>query len=137
MSIIYSIDRELGLTLVRWHGIVTAEEFLAHTHKLSTDSDWPPSKYLHLADLRTATLHESLNEKILLKVAEMYRVYPKVGGFKVAIVASQAFDKAKVFESLVKTYMSVIVFYTFTTACMWLGISSEQTDQTLQSLVPH
>ena len=63
MPITYSIDEDLGVTLVRWHGMVTAEEFLAHTHKLSTDSHWPPSKYLHLTDLRTATLHESVDSR--------------------------------------------------------------------------
>ena len=138
MPIMYSIDMDLGLTLVRWHGMVTAEEFLAHTHKLSTDSHWPPSKYLHLADLRTATLHESVNQDILLKIAEMYSVHPKVRSFKVAIVApAEAFNKALVFQRLVQTYMSVIVFFSFNTACVWLDIGQEKADRTLDSLVPY
>ena len=133
----YTIEKDLGLTLVRWHGMVTAEEFLAHAHKLSTDPHWPPFKYLHLADLRTATVDESVNEEILLKIAEMYSVHPKVRNFKVAIVAAEAFDKAMLFQRLVQTYMSVIVFYSFSTACVWLNISPEKTAQTLDSLVPH
>ena len=137
MPIMYSIDKDLGLTLVRWHGLVTAEEFLAHTDKLSTDSHWPPSKYLHLADLRHATLHESVNQDILLKIAEMYSVHPKVRSFKVAIVAAEAFDKAVIFQRLVQSYMSVIVFYSFSTACVWLNISQEKAERTLDSLVPH
>ena len=98
MPIVYSIEKDLGLTLVRWHGMVTAEEFLAHTQKLSTDSHWPPSKYLHLADLRTATLHESVNQDMLFKIAEMYSVHPNVWRLKVAIVAAEAFDKAALFQ---------------------------------------
>jgi len=137
MSILYSIDKDGGLTLVRWHGMVTAEEFLAHAHKLSTDPQWPPSKYLHLSDLRTATLHESVNEDILLKIAEMYSVHPRVRNFKVAIVAAEAFDKAVVFQRLVQRYMAVIVFYSFSTACVWLNISEENAGRTLDSLVPH
>ena len=134
----YSIDVDLGLTLVRWHGMVTAEEFLAHTHKLSTDSHWPPSKYLHLADLRTATLHESVNQDILLKIAEMYSVHPKVRSFKVGIVVTaEAFYKAVAFQRLVQTYMSVIVFFSLSTACDWLNISQENADRTLDSLVPY
>lgn len=138
MPIMYSIDVDLGLTLVRWHGMVTAEEFLAHTHKLSTDSHWPPSKYLHLADLRTATLHESVNQDILLKIAEMYSVHPKVRSFKVGIVVTaEAFYKAEAFQRLVQTYMSVIVFFSLSTACDWLNISQENADRTLGSLVPY
>ena len=137
MPIMYSIDSVLGLTLVRWHGLVTAEEFLAHTHKLTTDSHWPPSQCLHLTDLRTATLDESLDEEILLKVAEMYAFHPKVRSFKVAILASVALDKPMIFQRLVEGYMWVIVFYNFSTACMWLDISEEKTDQSLKSLVPH
>ena len=137
MPIRYSIEKDLGLTLVRWDGVVTAEEFLAHTHKLSTDPDWPPSKYLHLADLRTAALHESVTEDLLLQIADMYSVHPKVRNFKVGIVAGEAFDKAMLFQRLVQTYMSVIVFHSFSTACVWLNISPEKTEQTLDSLVPH
>jgi hypothetical protein len=137
MPITYSIDEDLGLTLVHWHGMVTAEEFLAHTHNLSTDTHWPPSKYLHLTDLRTATLHESVNQDILLKIAEMYRAHPKVRALKVAIVAERDFDKAIVFQRLVQSYLSVIVFYNFITACVWLGISPEKTSRTLTSLVSH
>ena len=137
MPIKYFINKDLGLTLVRWHGLVTAEEFLAHTHKLTSDSDWPPSRFLHLADLRTVTLHESVDDNILLQIAEIYRVHPKVRNFKVAVVAGEVFDRATVFQRLVQTYMSVIVFYNFSTACLWLGISEEETDHTLASLVPH
>lgn len=137
MPIVYSIEKDLGLTLVRWHGMVTAEEFLAHTQKLSTDSQWPPSKYLHLADLRTATLHESVNQDILLKIVEIYSVHPDVRRLKVAIVAPEAFEKAMLFQRLVQSYMTVIVFYSLSTACAWLNISPEKTDHTLDSLVPN
>lgn len=136
MPIKYFINKDLGLTLVRWYGLVTAEEFLAHTHKLTSDSDWPPFKSLHLADLRTVTLHESVDDNILLQIAEIYRVHPKVRNFKVAVVAGEAFDRATVFQRLVQTYMSVIVFYNFSTACLWLGIDEERTDHTLASLEP-
>jgi hypothetical protein len=30
MSIVYRIDKEKGLTVVLWEGVVTADEFLAH-----------------------------------------------------------------------------------------------------------
>ena len=104
----------------------------------STDSRWPPSKYLHLADLRTATLHESVNQDILLKIAEIYTGLPKVRTLKVAIVApAEAFNKALVFQRLVQTYMSVIVFFSLSTACVWLDIDEEMTEGSLYSLVPY
>lgn len=97
--------------------------------ELSTDSHWPPSEYLHLADLRTATLHESVNQDMLLKIAEMYSVHPNVRRLKVAIVAAEAFDKAALFQRLVQSYMTVIVFYNFSTACVWLDIGPEKMGQ--------
>ena len=38
-----------------------------------------------------------------------------------------------IFQRLAESYMWVIVFYNFSTACMWLDISEEQTERTLQS----
>jgi hypothetical protein len=35
MGIRYHIDKELGMTFVRWYGLVTANDFLAHTMRFS------------------------------------------------------------------------------------------------------
>ena len=45
MSIVYRIDKEKGCTLVLWDGVVTADEFLAHVRRLSSNADWPPPTY--------------------------------------------------------------------------------------------
>ena len=77
-------------------------------------------------------------QDILLKIAEMYRANPKARGFKVAIVAERVFDKALVFQRLVQSYISVIVFYNFISGVRvaW-HFSPEKTERTLDSLVSH
>lgn len=48
MSIIYRIEKDLGLTLVRWDGLVTAEEFpCGHTEVAGLAPEDTPSPSLH------------------------------------------------------------------------------------------
>ena len=70
MAIRYSIDADFGITFVRWSGLVTASDFLAHTARLYADAAWPPQKHLHLTDLREARLDRSVTEHLLVKIAE-------------------------------------------------------------------
>lgn len=62
MSIVYRIDKGKGFTVVLWDGVVTADAFLAHVRRLSSDADWPPSRRLHLSDLRHTALDASMDE---------------------------------------------------------------------------
>ena len=101
MSIVYRIDKEKGYTLVVWEGVVTADEFLAHIRRLSSDTDWPPPRRLHLSDLHTASLDASMDEAILQAAAHLYGQHPdKIASMKVAIVATSAFWKAVEFERI-------------------------------------
>jgi hypothetical protein len=53
---------------------------------------------------------------------------------KTAIVAADAFEKAVTFERFIYRYMSVIVFNSLNTACVWLGIQTDEAERALQSL---
>jgi hypothetical protein len=135
MSIVYRIDKEQGSTFVLWHGVVTAEVFLAHARQLRSDADWPPDRHLHLSDLRTASLDVSIDEGTLAAVADLYGGHPKIATLRAAIVAGEAFKKAVVFEHLISRYrLSVIVFNTLVGACTWLGINVDHAEQTLRQL---
>ena len=135
MSIIYRIDKEQGITFALWHGLVTADEFLAHARKLLSDADWPPHKALHLSDIQTASIDASIDEATLETVANLYGQHPKIAKLTAAVVAGESFEKAVVFQNFIMRYRpSVIVFNTLNTACLWLGIYVDETERTLQSM---
>jgi hypothetical protein len=135
MSIVYRIDKEEGVSFALWHGVVTAEEFLAHASQLVSDADWPAFRGLHLSDLQTTTLDASIEEGILEKSADLYGRHPKISTLKVAIVANEAFKKAVIFERFFLRYQpSVIVFNNLETACTWLGIRPDRAAEALRSL---
>jgi len=136
MSIVYRIDKEEGYTLVLWVGVVTADEFLTHVRRLSSDADWPPPGRLHFADLRIASLDASMDEAILQAAADLYGQHPdKIASMKVAIVADNAFWKATEFERIVSQYGALpIVFNALPTACIWLDLDASEVESQLQQM---
>lgn len=134
MAIRYCVDPDFGMTFVRWSGLVTASDFLAHTTRLYADSAWPPQKRLHLTDLREARLDGSISEQLLVKIAEIYKRHPGIERFKVAMVASNSFPQAMVFQRALQPAASVIVFSEFATACAWLGITRYYAERRLRGL---
>ena len=136
MSIVYRIDQEKGLTVVLWEGVVTADEFLAHVRRLTSDADWPPPKRLHLSHLWFTSLDASMDDAIIEQAAHLYGNHLKEGeNMKVAIVASEAFKKAVAFERVLLRYgASVVAFNFLENACMWLGIEAEEIERLLRQL---
>jgi len=140
MSIVYRIDKEKGITFVLWDGVVTADQFLAQVRRLTSDANWPPSRRLHLADLRSAAVDASIDEAILEDAAKLYAMHPnKIARIRAAIVAEEAFKKSLIFEHFVSRFAadsgaSVIVFNMIDGACRWLGIDANQAEQTLREL---
>jgi hypothetical protein len=136
MSIMYSIDKEKGITFVLWGGMVTAVEFLAHVRRLTSDANWPPLKRLHLTDMRNISADSSIDRATLEEAAELFgKQTKKIANMKAAIMAQNEFDKAATFERYVFRYIpSVIVFNDLHTACLWLGINPEEAEGTLLQL---
>jgi hypothetical protein len=79
MSIVYRIDKEKGLTVVLWEGVVTADDFLAHVRRLCSDADWPSPKRLHLSHLRFTSLDASMDAAIIEKAAHIFGTHLKQG----------------------------------------------------------
>jgi hypothetical protein len=135
MSIVYHIDKERGLACVVWDGTVTAAEFLGHVQRLISDPEWPPAGKLHLVDLRTASVDDSIDDAVLEQAAELYGQQPKVADVRAAIVAGGEFLKAGAFERWTLRYpMFVFVFNTLQPACEWLGIDPDEAERLLQRL---
>ena len=136
MSIVYRIDKEKGYTIVLWEGVVTADEFLTHVRRLSSDAAWPPLGRLHLSDLHTASLDASMDAAILQAAADLYGQHPdKIANTKVAIVAHSAFWKAVEFERIISQYGAfAIVFNALPTACTWLNLDASEVESLLQQI---
>ncbi len=137
MGIAYRIDKEKGITYVLWNNLVSAEEYLAHVRRLTSDPDWPPGRRLQLIDLRYASTDLSIDQKILELAADLYGSQrEKIARLKAAIVADREFDKAKAFERSIQRYpASVIVFFDdMHTACTWLGINAKDAEGALQQM---
>ena len=135
MTIIYHIDKQVGITYVVWDGVVAAELYIAHVKRLLADPDWPPVRGLHLSDLRSSSLDSTIDKAVLVKTAGMFGEHPKISTVQTAIVAHEAFHQARMYERLISPIEpSVIVFHNLDTACIWLGTDSAAAARELNSL---
>ena len=135
MSIVYRVDQERGITFVVWDGVVTGNDFLDHVRRMLADPAWPTTGRMHLSDLRTATVDDSIDESVLKQAADLFGAHPKIANLRAAIVAGDAFVKAGIFERLITRYQPfVFVFNTLHPACGWLGIEVADAQRTLESL---
>jgi hypothetical protein len=133
MSIVYRIEEERGVALVLWGGVVTADEWLTHVRRLVADPKWPPA--LHISDLRSAHLDPSIDEAAIQEGADLFGRHEKFAGLRAAIVAGDAFQKARVFEDMVAHHWGLVfTFNSLDPACRWLGIDPENAEQALESL---
>ncbi len=135
MAIAYRIDPEVGTCFTVWNGVVTAEELVAHAHRLVADLGWPASRGKHLTDLRTATIHRSITRSTLLEVASIYGAHPRIAGLKVAIVAGRAFTQAAYFERAFLRYqVKTSAFAGLEEACTWLDLELAHAAAALDAL---
>ncbi len=136
MSIIYQPDHNKGIGYVCWTGTISAAEFLEHTRLNLEGSDWPPKRNLVLIDARYAWVDHTMDETLAGQILQLNHDHQDKGyNLRVAIVATNLFEKAKIFERIAsRTSSSVIVFNDLDTACTWLGIDPLGAEQTLQQM---
>ena len=136
MSIVYRIDQQSGVTFVLWNGVITANEWLAHIHRLTSGSNWPPPRRLHLTDLHGSFLDVSIDEGVIANAAEFLGKYRnKLENMKVAVVNGEAYNRGLMFEHAMSPYgASVITFNSLDTACVWLGIDTNEASVKLHQL---
>ena len=137
MSIGYRIDEDQGVTFVLWDGVVTAAEWFTHVRQLTADPKWPPSRALHLADLRSARLDPSIDRAALSEAAALLGRHKRVDAVKAAIVAGPSYEQARMFEDVIAPHHALVfAFNSLTPACDWLGIDPNHAAQTLATLRP-
>ncbi|HTS18819.1 MAG TPA: hypothetical protein VMP11_14690 [Verrucomicrobiae bacterium] len=138
MSIAYRIDKEIGLTLVRWDGTVTATEFLAQIRSLTSDPNWPPPRRRHIADTRNARLDSSMDQATLKQAAHIYAEHrDKIANMRIAIIATDTFKQAVAYEQVLLQYgATTVVFNNIDPAVTWLGLAPDTVQSAFQQLPP-
>jgi hypothetical protein len=136
MSIVYRVDHQKGITYVLWEGVIKEAEVEEHIKRLHADPEWPPPGRLQLVDLRSVVGGARTEPEKLKKAAELSGEDPeKIKKMKMAVVASEAFTKSTVFQGFMAAYpISVIVFNSLDTACLWLGINETDAECVMDEL---
>jgi len=127
MGIAYSCDRESDLALALWHGPVSPVEWRDQVRSLVSEvGDRSPRRFL--TDLRAAGDVSTITDEHITEVAELFARGVRGAKAKVALVASNLFESAELFERepALSGVVTTIVFYDFGTACAWLGVDKDR-----------
>ena len=135
MGIKYRAHVEKQIIFVVWDGVITADEWFEHIHRLITDPLWPSISAM-LVDLQSITDLSSIEEAEIEHAVALFNSVPdSLSNKKVAVVAGNAFWKSRRFGELVSPFgPSVIVFNDMSTACMYLGIKLTEALKAIQEL---
>ena len=135
MSIKYYTDRKANLGCVLWEGTVTAEEWLAHMRTMTAEPDWPVMTRV-LCDLRSVADVSSIGDAEITQAVALYSLAPgNLASKRAAVAASEAFRKASAFQTAIARFgLSVIVFNTLDTACIYLGVDAAFANEVLAGL---
>jgi hypothetical protein len=136
MGIVYRIDKGIGITYVVWDGMVTDEEFHAHTQRMLADPEWPPAGKKHLIDLTTVDSSDLISVPALQAGIEHWNTLPdRIAGMRIILVAMDGFEDSPVFETMIPAFNpNILVFHTVPMACVWIGIDPAATERVLEGL---
>jgi hypothetical protein len=122
VGITYRLDKDQGLTVIVWDGVVTADDWRAHLRAIFDDPGWPPGPR-NLTDLRSADVSGITDEEEADVLAMYLPHLDKIRGMKSAAIAGDNFARSLDFESHKEPAgLSLIVFNDLLNACTWLGV---------------
>lgn len=120
MGIAHKLVPELGLTVVVWHGDVTADDSVNHLVRLAEEQHWPPG-LLHLTDMRTVKT-VTLPDPELLELLFDGSHWRDEDLVKVVIVPAEMLRGTTVEDAAAGLGMNADVFGDVANACARLGI---------------
>lgn len=135
MGIKYRAHVQKQIIFVVWDGVVTADEWFEHIHRLIADPLWPSISAM-LVDLHSVRDLSSIEEAEIEHAVALFNSVPdSLSNKRVAVVASNVFWKSRRFGQLISPLgPSVIVFNDLSTACTYLGIGSTDALKVLQDV---
>jgi hypothetical protein len=132
MGIAHKLLPEFGLTVVVWHGEVTARDSLDHLARLAEDPHWPPG-LLHLTDMRTAT-SVALPDPEILELLFEGTHWRDADLRKVVIVTDELLARTTVQDAAASLGMNASIFGDVPSACDLLRIDPETMTALLDKL---
>ena len=132
MGIAHRLLPDLGLTVVVWHGEVTADDSAHHLVRLADEPCWPPGS-LHLTDMRTVRT-VTLPDPELLELMFEGSHWRDEDLKKVVIVSAQLLPSARVQDAAVALGMNADVFGDVADACAQLRIDPVAISALLEEL---
>ena len=135
MGILYVCDRQQDIIYIVWDGKVTGDDWLNHAAKLLAEPDWSHISHM-ITDARTAFDTASIGDKEIKAAAVLFAAHAEtLVKKKVAIVANDLFGRAIKLEAQVSRLgVSVVVFNSVDTACIFLNIDPTDARQRLEQL---
>ena len=131
MGIAERVDRELGLTIVVWHGRVTPQDTVDHLVRLAANRYWAPGR-TSLTDLRTATeisLPDRELVEILLEETDLLDVCNKA-----VLVRPEHLWRAAVRRGAAEHGMDATPFTEVDAACAHVGVDPARVGLVLDDL---
>jgi hypothetical protein len=132
MGIAHKLVPDLGLTVVMWHGHITAEDSIRHLVGLAADPSWPPG-LRHITDMRTAKT-VTLPDPELLELLFEGSPWRDEDLEKVVIVSGELLRTTTVADAAAALGMNAVVFGDVTSACARLKVDPTTVDDILNQL---
>ena len=124
MGIDYYCDKQIGITVTVWDGVVTPEEWRELVRRQDSDADWPTGPGF-LGVLSTARGLSAFNDSVVEEMRAVYRRRAKqLPRIRSAVVSGRGFGAGPQLEADVEDTSGVrnIMFTDVATACTWLGV---------------
>ena len=125
------IDRDLGLTIVVWHGPVTPQETVDHLVRLGGNRYWPAGER-SLTDMRTATrisLPDPELVDILIEDTDLRYVRNKV-----VLLTPRLFAHARIPDAAADLGMDATPFTDLDVACDYLDVDRTRVARIIDDL---
>lgn len=135
MGITYLCDKPKGVIFTVWDGVVTLDDWLSHVHMVLADPDWLQIRRA-IVDMQSVSDTSSVgDEQIDQAAAVVGAMGADLATKRIAVIAADEFRRTSRFESLVKRFgVTMVVFNSLDTACIFLGLDVKDTRQTLEQL---
>lgn len=134
MGILHRSDTQRGVVYTVWDGAVTWAEWQNHASALMAEPDWMSCSRF-IVDLRSASAI-SIGMDEVEQAGELFRSNSLLMTRKRgAVIARDEFRNASRFEALIApSGVSMVVFNSLDTACLFLGLSFIETNGELERL---
>ncbi len=136
MGIAYRCETRIGLAVAVWEGEITDDQRRLHMAKLAADPDWDATRLL-ITDLTGVSPQSRPTADKIAEAGDTFlqQLANRAANVKWAIIADHTFEDARKFGAHIEGEVPhMIVFNRLDTACVWLGIDSNDVRPVIEEL---